>query len=47
MQATEEAIVNALVAAKTMVGCDDHRADAMPHDRVREILRRHGRLVEK
>jgi L-aminopeptidase/D-esterase-like protein len=47
VQATEEAIVNALVAAKTMVGRDDHRAVAMPQDRVREILRRHGRLVEK
>jgi D-aminopeptidase len=45
VQATEEAIVNALVAAKTMTGIDDHRAERLPHERVREILRKHGRLV--
>ncbi len=44
--ATEEAIVNALVAARTMEGVDGFRVSAMPHDRVREILRAHGRLVE-
>jgi D-aminopeptidase len=43
--ATEEAILNALVAARTMTGIDGHRVAALPHDRVREILRRHGRLV--
>ena len=43
--ATEEAILNALVAARTMSGIDGHRVAALPHDRVREILRRHGRLV--
>ena len=41
---TEEAIVNALVAAETMEGRDGHRAVALPHDRLREILRRYGRL---
>lgn len=44
--ATEEAIVNALVAARTMTGIDGHRVVALPHDRVREILRRHGRLIQ-
>jgi L-aminopeptidase/D-esterase-like protein len=43
--ATEEAIVNALVAARTMTGFEGHRVVALPHDRVREILRRHGRLA--
>ncbi|HUA35112.1 MAG TPA: P1 family peptidase [Candidatus Binataceae bacterium] len=37
-QATEEAIVNALVAAETMTGIDGHRVDAIPHDRLREIF---------
>ena len=46
VQATEEAIVNALVAARTMEGVDGLRVSGMPHDRVREILRRHGRLIE-
>jgi L-aminopeptidase/D-esterase-like protein len=43
--ATEEAILNALVAARTMSGVDGHRVVALPHDRVREILRRHLRLA--
>ncbi len=43
--ATEEAILNALVAARTMSGIDGHRVVALPHDRVREILRRHLRLA--
>jgi L-aminopeptidase/D-esterase-like protein len=43
--ATEEAIVNALVAARTMVGFKGRRVVGLPHDKVREILRRHGRLV--
>jgi D-aminopeptidase len=42
--ATEEAIVNAMVAARTMTGLKGRRVVALPHDRVREILRRHGRL---
>jgi L-aminopeptidase/D-esterase-like protein len=47
VQATEEAIVNALVAAETMTGVDDHRVVALPHDRLREILRKYNRLVER
>jgi L-aminopeptidase/D-esterase-like protein len=44
VQATEEAIVNALIAAETMTGADGHSVAALPHDRLREVLRRHGRL---
>jgi D-aminopeptidase len=43
--AIEEAVINALVAAKTMTGRDGNTADAIPHDRLREVLRRHGRLI--
>ncbi len=46
IQATEEAVINALVAARTMTGIHGSRIYAMPHDRVREILRRHNRLLE-
>ena len=46
IQATEEAVINALVAAETMTGRDGHTAHAIPHDRLRDILRRHGRLIE-
>jgi D-aminopeptidase len=44
VQATEEAIVNAMVAARTTVGRDDHRVLALPHDRLREVLRKYQRL---
>jgi D-aminopeptidase len=44
VQATEEAIVNSLVAAETMVGQDYLRVEALPHDRLREILGRYNRL---
>jgi D-aminopeptidase len=46
VQATEEAIVNALVAAETMVGINSNTAYALPHDRLREVLRKYNRLVE-
>jgi D-aminopeptidase len=44
VESTEEAIVNALVAAETMTGRDGITAHRLPHDRVVEILRRYGRL---
>ncbi len=47
VQATEEAIINALVAAETMTGIDNHRVMAIPHDRLRQLMRAHNRLVEK
>jgi len=44
IQATEEAIINALLAARTMVGANYLRVPALPHDRLREVLRKYGRL---
>jgi D-aminopeptidase len=44
VQATEEAIVNALVAAETMTGVDDHRVIALPHDRLRQALKEYNKL---
>jgi D-aminopeptidase len=44
IQATEEAAVNALVAAETMTGADYWRSYAIPHDRLRTIVRNHSRL---
>ena len=43
IEATEEAIVNALVAAQTMVGRDGITAHALPHDRLLETMARYGR----
>jgi D-aminopeptidase len=42
-EAVEEAIVNALLAATTVVGRDGHTAHAIPLDRLREALRAHPR----
>lgn len=44
VEATSEAVLNALVAADTMVGRDGNTVYALPHDRLREIMRRYGRL---
>jgi len=41
--ATEEAIVNALVAAETMVGAGGNTVHALPHDRLKAALRKYGR----
>jgi L-aminopeptidase/D-esterase-like protein len=46
VQATEEAVVNALVAAKTMTGADGHTVEALPHDQLREVLKKYNRLAE-
>ena len=45
VQATEEAVVNALVAAKTMTGFDGHTVAALPHDRLQEVLKKYNRLA--
>jgi D-aminopeptidase len=41
VEATEEAIVNALVAAETMAGANGHVAHRLPHDRLKEVWRKH------
>ena len=40
VQATEEAVVNALVDNHSMTGRDNHHVEALPHDRLRELLKR-------
>jgi len=46
VQATEEAVVNAMVAAETMTGINGHTVIALPHDRLREVLKKYNRLVK-
>jgi len=46
VQAVEEAIVNALVNNQDMTGRDGHRVEALPHDRVRELLKKYNRLTD-
>jgi D-aminopeptidase len=45
VQATEEAIVNAMVAARDMHGTEGHFAPALPHDTLVALLERYGRLA--
>jgi len=44
VNATEEAIINALIAGRTMTGANGSTIYAIPHDQVRNILRKYGRL---
>jgi D-aminopeptidase len=46
VQATEEAVVNAMVAADTMTGINGHTAIALPHDRLQEVLKKYNRLAK-
>src|ERR1700733_6075065 len=45
VQATEEAVVNAMIAAETMTGIRGHTVNALPHDRLRELLKNYDRLA--
>src|SRR5437667_3268017 len=45
VQATEEAVVNALIDNHSMTGRDNHRVDALPPDRLRALLRKYNRLA--
>lgn len=44
VEATEEAIVNALVGAESMTGIDNHHVTALPHDQLRAVLKKYNRL---
>jgi L-aminopeptidase/D-esterase-like protein len=44
VEATEEAEVNAMVAAETMVGINNHKVIALPHGKLREVLKKYNRL---
>jgi D-aminopeptidase len=47
VQGVEEAVVNAMIAARDMVGVDDHAVRAIPHDKLKATLQRYNRLVKK
>jgi L-aminopeptidase/D-esterase-like protein len=44
VQATEEAILNAMLAAETMTGADGWRVSALPHDRLLAAMKKYGRM---
>jgi len=43
VEATEEAIINALIAATTVVGRDGRRAEALSHDHLQRLLRKYSK----
>ena len=43
VQATEEAIINALVAAETISGVDGNTVYAIPHDRLKQVMKKYNR----
>ncbi len=46
VQATEEAVINAMVVAETMTGINDRTVIALPHDGLREALKKYNRLTK-
>jgi len=44
VEATEESVINAMIAAHSMTGIDNHHASALPHDQLRAILKKYNRL---
>jgi D-aminopeptidase len=46
VQATEEAIINALIAAETMTGINNHKVHAISHERLKSVLKKYNRLNE-
>src|SRR5262249_27792162 len=45
VEATEEAIINAMVAAETMTGIENRKVVALPHDKLRAALKKYNRLA--
>ena len=45
VEAAEEAVINAMVAARDMTGDRGHLVKALPHAELRDVLERFGRLV--
>jgi D-aminopeptidase len=44
VEATEEAIIDSMIANVTMVGRDGNRSVALPHDRLVDVMRKFGRM---
>jgi len=44
VEATEEAVINAMVAATSMTGIENHHVTALPHDQLRAVLKKYNRL---
>ena len=47
VEATEEAIINAMIAAESMTGIDNHKVTALPHDQLKAVLEKYNRLNKR
>jgi len=45
VQCVEEAVINAMVAAETMTGINNHTVNAIPHQELQDVLRKYNRLL--
>jgi len=46
VEATEEAIINGMIAATSVTGIQNHRVTALPHDQLRAVLKKYNRLTQ-
>ncbi|HEU0369393.1 MAG TPA: P1 family peptidase [Candidatus Acidoferrum sp.] len=46
VQAVEESIINAMIAAPTMTGIENHKVTGLPHNKLRDVLKKYNRLVQ-
>jgi D-aminopeptidase len=46
VQAVEESIINAMIAAPTMTGIENHKVTGLPHDKLQDVLKKYNRLVQ-
>jgi D-aminopeptidase len=46
VQAVEESIINAMIAAPSMTGIENHKVIGLPHDKLRDVLKKYNRLVQ-
>ena len=46
VEATEEAIINAMIAATSMTGIENHHVTALPHEQLRAVLKKYNRLAQ-
>jgi L-aminopeptidase/D-esterase-like protein len=46
VQATEESVINAMVAADTMTGINGHTVMGLPHKELQDVLRKYNRLTK-
>jgi len=47
VRAVEESIINAMIAAETMTGIENHKVMALQHDQLRAVLKKYNRLTDQ